>query len=87
MASKKNPNRIPRSQADVDRAWKQGVLDGCSNASAMFLTILCDKFSMETAEVQHFWNEVNKLSEEVADGLVSIADLRVVLREEYGIKV
>ena len=87
MAKKVNPRRRPATFADVDKAWEKGVLDGCSNASAMFLTILCDKFDMSVEEVQRFWKEVNKLSEEVAEQRVSIADLRTVLLEEYKIKV
>lgn len=33
------------------------------------------------------WREINKLSEEIAERRVSVADLRAVLREEYGIEV
>lgn len=72
---------------DVDKAWEQGVLDGCNNASVMFLTVLCDKFGMSIDEVQRFWKEVEKISEAVAEKRVSVADLRTVLREEYKIGV
>lgn len=82
-----NPRNIPRTQADCDREWERGVLDGCTNASAMFLTVLGDKFGMETEEMIRFWEEVGKISEEVKEGRVSVADLRVTLREERGIHV
>ena len=39
-----NPRRRPASWEDVNRAWEKGVLDGVNNASAIFLTVLVDKF-------------------------------------------
>ena len=81
-----NPRNIPKTQEDVDRAWEKGVLDGVSNASAMFLTVLVDKFQ-GADYVQPVWTEIVKLSEEVKERRVSIADLRTVLREEYGVEV
>ena len=84
MAVKVNPRRVPATGADVKRAWEQGVLDGVNNASAIFLTVLVDKF--EGADyVQQVWDEINKLSEEVKERRVSVADLRRVLLEEYGV--
>ena len=82
---KTNPRRIPRSQEDVDRAWEKGVYDGVDSASAIFLTVLVDKFG-GADHVRDVWLEINKLSEEVAEHRVSIADLRCTLLEEYGIK-
>ena len=81
-----NPRRIPRTQEDVDRAWEKGVLDGVSNATAIFMTVLTDKFN-GAEYVRDIWREINKLSEEVAERRVSCADLRRVLLEEYDIEV
>lgn len=86
MGTKTNPRRRPASGEDVTRAWKKGVLDGCSNASAIFLTVLVDKFGGED-QVQDVWKEIVKLSEEVKERRVSVADLRTTLREEYGVIV
>jgi len=61
-------------------------LDGVSNATAIFMTVLVDKFN-GAAYVRDVWGEINKLSEEVAEKRVSCADLRRVLLEEYGIEV
>lgn len=81
-----NPNKIPRTQADVDRAWDEGVIIGVRNATAIFLTVLVDKFNGRDW-VPDIWAEINKLSEEVSEGRVSVPDLRRVLREEYGVDV
>lgn len=83
---KPNPRKIPRTQADVDRAWQQGILDGVSNASAIFLTVLVDKFD-GADRVLDVWREINKLSEEIKERRVTISDLRRVLLEEYGVEV
>jgi len=83
---KKNPRSRPATQADVKRAWEKGVLDGVGNASAIFLTVLVDKFG-GADHVKDVWLEINKLSEEVKERRVSVADLRRVLSEEYNIIV
>ena len=83
---KKNPRTIPATQADVKRAWEKGVLDGVGNASAIFLTVLVDKFG-GADHIKDVWLEINKLSEEVKERRVSVADLRRVLSEEYNIIV
>lgn len=86
MARKINPRRRPATKADVDRAWEDGVLAGVTNACAIFLTVLVDKFDGGPF-IPYVWREINKLSEEIKEGRVSVADLRCVLREEYGIEV
>ena len=86
IAKKTNPRKIPRTQEDVDRAREQGILDGVANACAIMMTVLLDKFNGADHIVQ-IWDEVNKLSEEVKERRVSIADLRRVLLEEYGVNV
>lgn len=84
--AKTNPRRKPATKADVDRAWNKGVMDGVTNACAIFLTVLVDKFN-GADHVGAVWQEINKLSEEIAEGRVSCADLRTVLREEYDIEI
>ena len=86
MKPKINPRKIPRTQADVDRAWEKGVLDGVGNACAIVMTVLVDKFN-GADYIADVWKEIDKLSEAVGERRVSIADLKTVLREEYGIYV
>lgn len=71
---------------DVDRAYQRGIVDGVSNCSAIVLTVLLDKFNAADY-ISDVWGEINKLSEEVIEGRVSIPDLRRVLLEEYQIRV
>jgi hypothetical protein len=83
---KTNPRRRPATEADCKKAWERGVLDGVSNACAILLTILADKFDGGDY-IPSIWAEVNKLSEEIKEQRVSVADLRHTLLEEYGIRV
>lgn len=83
---KTNPRKKPMTQMDVYRAWERGMIDGVANASAIFLTVIVDKFN-GADHVQQLWEEINKLSEEIKEHRVSVADLRNVLKTEYGIEV
>lgn len=83
--AKTNPRRQPATQADVDRAWKDGMLKGIDNAIIIFLSVLVDKFN-GADHIADVWQEINKLSEEIKEGRVSFADLKTVLKEEYGIE-
>lgn len=81
---KKNPRTIPKTQADVDKAFDRGVSAGVRNASAIFLTVLCDKFNGQD-HIRDVWAEIQKLAEEVAERRVSVTDLERTLYEEYSI--
>ena len=84
--SKVNPRKIPRSQQDVDRAWDGGVNAGVSNATAIFLMVMSDKFGFGEKMVE-LWSEIVKLSEAVMERRVSIADIKHTLLTEYDIQV
>ena len=84
--AKINPRRRPATKADVNRAWEQGVNDGVTNAMTIILTVLVDKFN-GGGYIKDVWHEVQKLSEEIKENRVSIADLKHVLATEYSIFV
>jgi hypothetical protein len=83
---KTNPKKKPITQADADRAWQDGVTKGVTNAMAIFLTVIMDKYDGEKY-IADLWKEINKLSEEVKEKRVSVADLRRTLADEYGVYV
>lgn len=84
---KTNPKRIPKTQADVKKAFEFGVKNGSDVTSVIFLTVLLDKFGFDQQKIIKCYHQVMKLSEEIAEKRVSIADLTKVLLEEYEIKV
>lgn len=89
MATKQkssNPRKKPRTEADVRKAFAEGVTAGVASASAIFLTVILDKYGMGD-KVHSVWADICKLSEEIGEHRVSVSDLRHVLLDEYNIKV
>lgn len=81
---KTNPRNRPATHADVDRAWKRGVDDGVRISSAIFLTVMVDKWN-QAENIKEIWQDILKLSEEVKEKRVSVQDMEKVLEDEYGI--
>ena len=82
---KTNPRRKPASQADVDRAKRLAVQEATRYAWAIIFTVLMDKEHATPEILQRVWGEVDDLSDEIASGRVSAADLICTLKEDYGI--
>lgn len=81
-----NPRRIPRTQADVDRAYTDGIKDGSRIASVIMMSALLDKFGLDE-QIPDVWAAFEKLSKEVIERRVTVADLRTTLREEYDLEI
>ena len=86
MKKRVNPRRRPATMADLEKAKRTIMAEATGHAVAVFLTVLVDKYNMAD-QIVKVWRDVNKLSEEVIEGRVSVADLEDVLLREYGIKV
>ena len=84
MSNKINPRRRAATQADVKRAREDAIREAVHLASAIFLTVLVDHFDSRD-RIEDIWRDVNKLSEEVKESRVSVADLTHVLKTEYDI--
>ena len=84
---KTNPRRRPATQADVERAKKNAQSEAISLAMTIMFTALLDKEGFAQEDLQRLWREVNDLSDSIAQGYVSAADLRNVLRREYEVYV
>lgn len=84
---KTNPRRRPATQADVERAKKAAQGEAISLAMTIMFTALLDKEGFAQEDLQRLWREVNDLSDSIAQGYVSAADLRNVLRREYEVYV
>ena len=83
-SGKLNPRRRPCTQADIDRAVRDTTTRATHAAMAIMLSVLLDKFGGADYIVD-VWREVEKLSIEISEHRVSIADLVHTLRTEYGI--
>lgn len=80
MNKRINPRKQPRTQADVDKAYIQGMKDG----EVIFLSTLLDKYSFDI-DVTQVWKDYQKLCIEIAEGRVRIKDLLDALKDEMGI--
>jgi hypothetical protein len=81
---KTNPRKIPRTQADVDRAYEKGKCEGINGALVLFLYTMLDKFGAGDDELKQFSEAFNYTLNSVERGYVTGADLRRVVKEEYG---
>lgn len=49
---KTNPRRIPRTQADVDKAYSNGIVEGLNRGIDLMLYVLIDKHDAPMDDVQ-----------------------------------
>lgn len=80
---KTNPRKRPATQADVDRARREGQVEGLRLCEALYLLTLCDKHPEVDANAVR--TEVGDLAKSTDARYMTAADVRTVLREEYGI--
>ena len=86
MGKKKvNPNRIPVSKADVDKAKRDVQLKAISYVWAIFFTVMVDKEGYGKKRLKRIWNAVTDLSDSISKGYVKVEDLLRTLEEEKGI--
>lgn len=79
---KPNPNKLPVTQADLNRAKKQAVHEALEFAWAVIFSVLSDKEGMEYEDLRRIWSEVEDLSESITKGYATIPDLKRVLKLE-----
>lgn len=80
---KKSPRSIPRTQQDVDRAFDKGMLAGSVGALTIMLYVLKDKFGAEDEQLKEFSEAFDYVSDSMAKGYITQADLAQVIKEEY----
>lgn len=85
MSNKTNPKNIPRTQADVDKAFDKGIFLGLKEAEILLIWSLVEKHEHEVDIVQ-VWNDILKVENEMAEGRLNLSDIRNTLKKEYGIQ-
>ena len=86
MAAKVNPRRVPRTEADVAAAYTKGVTEGLNRGIELMLYVLIDKHDAPMEDVQQLAVELNHAAECVAEGYVTWAGVRRMLKE-YNVEV
>lgn len=87
MKKKINPRRRPASQADVEKAKREAQSQAINYAWAIFFTVLRDKEGWGKTRLRRLWDEVNELSDSIAQGYVNIKDLMRTLETEANIVI
>jgi hypothetical protein len=82
-----NPNRIPVSKADLNRAKEEATRSAMSDLAYLFLFILKDKHDAPEEDIQQFAEEINYYAESIREGRLTWADVRYAVRTEYNITV
>lgn len=78
-----NPRKIPKTQADVDRAEAKGRLFGMEFMGNLILWILADKHDAPDEDMNQLTKEINYLCSSINEGYVSYPDICRALREEH----
>lgn len=87
MAKKPNPNRVPRSQADVDRAEKKGMVFGTEFALNIVLYVLKDKHNAPDEDIMQLRDEFMYVIDSVNKNYVKYPDIKKALSGEYDLTV
>ena len=88
MGKKKiNPRCIPRSQADVDRAYRRGQSETIEFACAVACVSLQDVFSPTEEQMRAFNRKFNVNVQSILDGSIKYRDVMDALSTEYGMEI
>ena len=82
-----NPRRIPRTQADCDKAYKRGQTETIEFACAVACISLHDVFSPSGEQMQKFNQKFNQTISAILNGEIKYADIVNALKEEYGLEM
>lgn len=87
MSKKPNPRRIPRSQADVDRAKAEATDEATWRAIYIILYVLADKLGFRDEMATRAWMLFNRAVEQVNSGELKWQDIAQVIKQEYGYEI
>ena len=82
---KTNPRRRPATQADVDKAFADGISAGVNTAMAILFIVLLDKTEADADFIAALMPMVADYSSQVKEKHLTYADLKDVLKHEYNI--
>ena len=82
---KVNPRRRPATQADVDKAFADGISAGVNTAMAILFIVLLDKTEADADFIAALMPMVADYSTQVKEKHLTYADLKDVLKHEYNI--
>lgn len=82
-----NPKRIPRTQADVDKAFSNGQMWGAEFMLHLVIWILKEKHDAPSEDLHTLADEINNLCDSIGKGYVSYPDIKRTLKSDYNLEV
>ena len=87
MPQKTNHRRIPKTQADVDRAQHEGYSIGAEFTCYILLFILSDMFGWKLEQLKALMDKFDFYIKQIAEGEVKYNDLRDAVKKEYNFNI
>lgn len=84
---KTNPKKIPRSQADVEKAHQNGMLFGTEFALNIVLYVLKDKHEASDEDIMRLRDEFVYQIDSISKGYLKYTDVKRTLQTEYDLTV
>lgn len=84
---RKNPKRIPKTKADVDKAWEHGALYGIEFCTNVFLFTLKDKLGFSDEDVLKLRDAFLGQIDGINKGYCTYADVKRALGGDYNLFV
>ena len=85
MTKKTNPRKIPRTQADVDKAFQFGTYMGSETALIILVHTVCD-MGADDDFVETMWEKYKYNVDSMHKGYMKLGDVRKTLESERNIK-
>lgn len=86
MGKKTNPRKIPRTQADVDRAYERGKEEGSKSAIIIMMYAMKDKFGATDEQLRDFFDAITYTVDSINKGYITEKDLKNVIKQDYGLQ-
>lgn len=84
---KTNPKRVPRTQADVEKAHQNGMLFGTEFALNIVLYVLKDKHEASDEDIMRLRDEFVYQIDSISKGYLKYTDVKRALQTEYDLTV
>lgn len=85
--AKVNPKKIPRTQADVDRAYNEGTDFGLEFCLNLVLYVLKDKHDAPDEDIMQLRDEFMYVIDSVGKKYLSYSDIVRALKSDYDLTV
>lgn len=82
MKKKVNPRRIPRTEADLNKA----IWFTVKHMKALCIQAALDEGLIQPDDVSRLWDRVTRLTSECDEGRIKMTEIYDVLKEEYGLE-